>query len=171
MSHLTTHTYLQQQRLTAESISVSHLMLESPTLIQLHWSNAWTMLKLILFLPGPLAPPRKMRPSRKMIALSYSLTIYGNKYFHFTMRVLEKHRTMKNKPPMRQRSKTKYLNAHPYGERQSNQREQNRKHHQDPSTHANVIICVLQGYKDKEMSYVWLTWVYFEIKNDPKYVD
>lgn len=30
-------------------------------------------------LPGPLAPPRKIRPRRKIIARSYSFTIYKDK--------------------------------------------------------------------------------------------
>lgn len=53
-----------------------------------HWLNQNDQIILIIFLlPGPLAPPRKMRPRRKIIALSYSFTICKNKkYFYLIKR-------------------------------------------------------------------------------------
>ncbi len=48
-----------------------------------------------------------------------------------------------------ERTTTKYLNAHPYGERQSQQREQDGEKHQDPTTQANVTVSILQGCKAK----------------------
>lgn len=54
---------------------------------------------LIFLLPGPLAPPRKMRPRRKIIALSYSFTICRNKkYFYLIKRAkLQQFKTAETK--------------------------------------------------------------------------
>lgn len=46
---------------------------------------------------------------------------------------------------------TKYLNAHPYGERQGQQCEQDGEKHQDPTAQANVTVCILQGCKAKQI--------------------
>lgn len=63
------------------------------------WLNQNDQMILIFLLPGPLAPPRKMRPRRKIIALSYSFTICRNKkYFYLIKRAkLQQFKTAETK--------------------------------------------------------------------------
>lgn len=47
--------------------------LAAETLVNSYWRNCEAKNKKVS--PGPLAPPRKIRPRRKMMARSYSFTI------------------------------------------------------------------------------------------------
>lgn len=43
-----------------------------------------------------------------------------------------------------------YLDAHPYGDREGGQSQQEGDKNQEPSTQTNVSVCFLQGQKDRE---------------------